>query len=153
MRPPSPWCDQEIGDDDPALGEIHQGQWKRQLAKQQEMCQWTFFFFYYYRWPKTGSVNSNRLPMLKSFCILWIARGIHSASRIQKEHLERDTIGCQTCGRLLSHIWFTHLALEIFGLTHYSMRWSILKLLVEIHIGMYSEMSTRNSDRMTILKN
>lgn len=116
-------------------------------------CASRLFSFYYYRWPKTGGVNSKGLLTLKPFCFFWIAvRGVHSASLMQKEHLERDTMGCQTCGRLLSHIWFTHLALEIFRFPRYSMGWSILKLLVEIRIGICSERSTRNSDRMAVKK-
>lgn len=88
-------------------------------------------------------MNSNGLPALKSFWIFLNSdKGVHSASLLRKAHFEAEYIGCQACERLLSHICFTDLASEIFRLSCYNTRWSILKLPVEIHIGMCSKWST-----------
>lgn len=78
--------------------------------------------------------------------------GFYSASFLQKEHFKREYMGCQACGRLLSHLWFTDLASEIFRISLYNTGCSVLKLLIEIHIGLCSKWSTSIGDRMAINK-
>lgn len=134
-----------------SCGKIHHDSWKDSSPESKRCGNQHFSFLYYYRWPKIGSsMISNGLSALKFFCIFWIVIRESIQPLFYRRKILREYMGCQACGRLLSHIWFSDLASEIFRLSHYNTGWSILKLLVEIHTGMCSKWSTRNSDRMTI---
>lgn len=114
-------------------GQYNRNSWKDNSLDSKRYGNGLFLFSFFpsiLQWPKSGIVNSNGAPELNSLCFLNSNKGVHSASLLQKEHFLGKYMGCQACGRLLSHIWFTDLASEIFRFLYYSTGWSVSKLLV-----------------------